>query len=81
MSYAPPIDEKQLVKDLQSPRTAKAAFDTLMRTYGEQVYWQIRKMVMSHDDANDLLQNCFMKAWNNLHNFRGDAKLSTWLTH
>ncbi len=79
MSYVPPIDEKQLVKDLQNPRTAKAGFDTLMRTYGEQIYWQIRKMVMSHDDANDLLQNCFLKAWNNLHNFRGDAKLSTWL--
>ena len=36
-------------------------------------------MVASHDDANDLLQNCFLKVWNNLHNFRGDAKLSTWL--
>lgn len=79
MSYSPPIDEKQLVKDLQNPRTAKAGFDTLMRTYGEQIYWQIRKMVASHDDANDLLQNCFLKAWNNLHNFRGDARLSTWL--
>ncbi len=79
MAYAPPIDEKQLVRDLQDPKTASAAFNTLMRTYGEQVYWQIRKMVFSHDDANDLLQNCFLKAWNNLHNFRGDAKLSTWL--
>lgn len=77
--YTVPIDEKQLVKDLQNPVSAKRAFDTLMRTYGEQVYWQIRKMVSSHDDANDLLQNCFLKAWNNLHNFRGDAKLSTWL--
>lgn len=36
-------------------------------------------MVMNHDDANDLLQNCFIKAWNNIHNFRGDAKMSTWL--
>ena len=79
MSYAPPIDEQKLVKDLQNPKTAKAAFDMLMRTYGEQIYWQIRKMVVSHDDANDLLQNCFLKAWNNLQNFRGDAKLSTWL--
>lgn len=79
MAYRAPIDEKQLVKDLQTPKTAKQAFDTLMRTYGESVYWQIRKMVASHEDANDLLQNCFLKAWNNLHNFRGDAKLSTWL--
>lgn len=79
MAYTAPIDEKKLVEDLQEPKTAKKAFDTLMRTYGEQVYWQIRKMVGSHEDANDLLQNCFLKAWNNLQNFRGDAKLSTWL--
>lgn len=79
MSYSAPIDEKQLVADLQTASKARGAFDTLMRTYGEQIYWQIRKMVVSHDDANDLLQNCFIKAWNNIHNFRGDAKLSTWL--
>lgn len=64
---------------LQNPATAKQGFDYLMRTYGEQIYWQIRKMVAGHEDANDLLQNCFLKAWNNLHNFRGEAKLSTWL--
>lgn len=79
MKYTAPIDEKQLVKDLQNPRTASQAFDTLTRTYGEQMYWQIRRMVMNHDDAADLLQNSLVKAWNNLHNFRGDAKLSTWL--
>lgn len=79
MAYVPPIDEKQLVADLQDPSTASRAFDTLMRTYGEPVYWQIRRMVASHDDANDLLQNCFLRVWTNLHNFRGDAKLSTWL--
>lgn len=79
MAYKMPIDEKKLVADLQNPAAARAAFDLLMRTYGEQVYWQIRKMVVNHDDANDLLQNCFIKAWNNIHNFRGDAKLSTWL--
>lgn len=79
MAYKPPIDEQQLVRDLQNPATAHKAFDLLMRTYGEQVYWQIRKMVASHDDANDLLQNCFIKAWKNIHNFRGDARLSTWL--
>lgn len=79
MAYQQPVDEKQLVKDLQNPKKAHAAFDTLMRTYGEQMYWQIRKMVVSHDDANDLLQNAFVKAWKNISNFRGDARLSTWL--
>lgn len=79
MAYSNPIDEKKLVEDLQNPKTAHQAFDMLMRTYGEQIYWQIRKMVMNHEDANDLLQNCFIKAWKNIHNFRGDAKVSTWL--
>lgn len=74
-----PIDEIRLVEQLHDPNTASAAFDTLMRTYGESVYWQIRKLVVRHEDADDILQNVFLKAWNNLHNFRGDAKLSTWL--
>lgn len=73
------LDESKLVAELQDPKTARAAFDRLMRAYGEPIYWQIRKMVINHDDANDLLQNTFLKAWNNLSNFRGDAKLSTWL--
>lgn len=79
MAYSAPIDEKKLVNDLQNPKTAHKAFDLLVRTYGEQIYWQIRKMVMNHEDANDLLQNCFIKAWKNIHNFRGDARLTTWL--
>lgn len=79
MSYTAPIDEQKLVVDLQNPATSGEAFNTLMRTYGRQMYWQIRKLVLNHEDASDLLQNSFMKAWTNIHNFRGDAKLSTWL--
>lgn len=79
MAYTSPIDEKKLVADLQNPDTARAAFDSLVRAYGEKIYWVIRKMVASHDDANDLLQSSLMKVWTNLSNFRGDAKLSTWL--
>ena len=79
MAYIPPIDEKELVKQLQDPKTAPKAFETLLSSYSQPVYWQIRKMVVNHEDANDLVQNVFLKAWNNLHNFRGEAKLSTWL--
>ncbi len=79
MAYIPPVNEKQLIADLQNPTTARRGFETLMRTYSEQVYWIIRRMVVNHDDANDIMQNCFMKVWSNLHNFRGEAKLSTWL--
>ena len=78
-AYIAPIDEKELVKQLQNPKTASQAFSVLLKTYSQPVYWQIREMVLNHDDANDLVQNVFLKAWNNLHNFRGDAKLSTWL--
>lgn len=78
-SYRPPIDEKQLVEDLRDPKKAGRAFETLVSSYSEALYWQIRKMVINHEDADDLLQNVFLKAWNNIHNFRGDARLSTWL--
>ncbi len=50
-----------------------------MAQYSEQLYWQIRRMVLSHEDANDLLQNTFIKAWTNIDYFRAEAKLSTWL--
>ena len=79
MAYETPIDEKKLIEDLQDPGRAPDAFRVLINKYGEKMYWQIRRMVVSHDDANDLLQNCFIKVWTNLHNFRGDARLSTWL--
>lgn len=79
MSNTNPIDETKLVDDLKNPATSRAAFDTLMRLYGEKIYWQIRKIVLTHDDANDLLQNVFLKAWTNIEHFRGDARLSTWL--
>lgn len=79
MAYKAPIDEKELIKQLQDEKTAHKAFETLLKTYTEPVYWQIRRMVLNHDDADDIVQNVFIKAWTNLGNFRGDAKLSTWL--
>lgn len=79
MGYKAPIDEKELVNQLKDAKAASRAFETLLKTYSEPVYWQIRRMVLNHDDANDIVQNVFLKAWTNLHNFRGDAKLSTWL--
>lgn len=79
MAYKAPLDEKELVKQLKDPEKASKAFETLLQAYSEPVYWQIRRMVLNHDDANDIVQNVFVKAWTNLHNFRGDAKLSTWL--
>ena len=57
----------------------KKAFECVVSYYSEKLYYQIRKMVISHDDANDILQNTFLKAWMNIGFFRGEARLSTWL--
>lgn len=72
-------DNPQLVERLRNPATVRAAFADVIALYSEPLYRQIRRMVQSHDDTNDLLQNTFMKAWSNIENFRGDARLGTWL--
>ncbi len=71
--------EKEIILKLQEPDQQREAFEWIVNTYKEQLYYQIRRMVLSHEDADDLLQNIFIKAWNNLEYFRGEAKLSTWL--
>lgn len=71
--------EKELIIDLQNPDLRRTAFSRLVSLYSERLYWQIRRMVLNHEDANDILQNTFLKAWNNIDLFRGEAKLSTWL--
>jgi RNA polymerase sigma-70 factor (ECF subfamily) len=60
-------------------KSLRKGFEVIVTQYREQLYWQIRRMVLSHDDANDLLQNTFIKAWSSIEFFRGEAKLSTWL--
>lgn len=72
-------DENTIIEQLHNPQTQRAAFETVVNQYSEQLYWQIRRMVLSHDDANDLLQNTFIKAWTHIDYFRGDAKIATWL--
>ena len=72
-------DEHIIIEQLRDPATQRAAFETIVKQYSEQLYWQIRRMVLSHDDANDLLQNTFIKAWLNIDYFRAEARMSTWL--
>lgn len=73
------FDELKIKEQLQDPREVTNAFSLIVNQYSEQLYWQIRRMVLSHDDANDILQDTFLKAWNSIQYFRGEAKLSTWL--
>ena len=72
-------NEKEIVVLLQDPARQQEAFARIVKEYSEQLYWQIRRLVLSHDDTNDILQNTFIKAWTNIEYFRGDAKMSTWL--
>lgn len=72
-------DEKQLIEMLSNPVTQRKAFEQVVRQYSEPLYWQVRRIVFSHDDANDVMQNVMLKAWMNLDTFRKASKLSTWL--
>ena len=69
----------KLVPMLQNPASRNKAMAELMRLTKHTLYWHIRKMVLVHEDADDVLQNTFVKAWQGIANFRGDSSLSTWL--
>jgi len=73
------LEDSELMSSLANSKTQSAAFSGLVRLYQERLYWHIRKMVLSHDDANDVLQNTFLKAWNAIAGFRGDSQISSWL--
>ena len=72
-------NEQEVIALLRLPDRQHEAFRRIVEAYSEQLYWQIRRMVLSHDDANDILQNTFIKAWTGIDNFRGESLLSTWL--
>jgi RNA polymerase sigma-70 factor (ECF subfamily) len=73
------LTEQELLEQLQATGQKTKAFSSLVRMFQERLYWHIRKMVLVHEDADDVLQNTFIKAWKGIDKFRGDAKLSTWL--
>jgi len=71
--------DKDLISALKTEGQKEIAFRLLVKTYQERLYWHIRKIVISHDDADDLMQNVFIKVWKNIDNFREDSSLFTWL--
>jgi RNA polymerase sigma factor (sigma-70 family) len=73
-----PIDAEVLAL-LQAPNTQEQGFRLLMRTHQERLYWHVRRMVGQHDDADDVLQSTFIRAWRNMDKFKGESKLYTWL--
>ncbi len=74
-----PLDEAEVIRQLASPEGRQKVFPTIVDQYSQALYWKIRSIVLTHDDADDVLQNTFLKAWKNLPTFQGKAKLSTWL--
>lgn len=72
-------DERHIIELLLKPETQRKAFEMVVRRYSEQLYWQVRRIVLTHEDADDVMQNTFIKAWNHLDTFRNASKLSTWL--
>ncbi len=73
------MDDHILVASFKNEQLREAAFTNLVRKYHERLYWHIRRMVVVHEDANDILQNVFIKVWRGLADFREEANLYTWL--
>ena len=72
-------DEAKLLTQLKLDNSKELAFKTLVKRYKERLYWHIRKIVITHDDADDVLQNTFIKIFRNIDKFKGDSKLYTWM--
>jgi len=73
------VVETNLIEDLKNVKTQEKAFRQLVSTYKERLYWHIRRMVVNHDDADDVLQNTFVKVFRSIDNFKGDSKLYSWM--
>ncbi len=73
------IDDVSLVKQFKLPESRDTAFTSIVKKYQQKLYWHVRRMVVDHDDANDVIQNVFIKAWRGLDGFREDSTLYTWL--
>ena len=72
-------EDKELVYQFKNDSVKEPAFTAIIKKYQEKLYWHIRRMIIDHDDTNDVLQNMFIKVWKGLANFREDSQLYTWL--
>jgi RNA polymerase sigma-70 factor (ECF subfamily) len=72
-------DEVTLIQQLKDTKSKELAFRELISQYKERLYWHIRKIVISHDDTDDVLQNTFIKVFKNIDSFKGDSKLYSWI--
>ncbi|MBL7752102.1 MAG: sigma-70 family RNA polymerase sigma factor [Chitinophagaceae bacterium] len=75
----PNPSDTELLEQFRDPATREKAYTAIIRKYQEKLYWHLRRMVVNHDDANDVLQNVLIRVWNGLEKFREDSQLYTWL--
>ena len=73
------VDDAEILEQFRNEKTRNQAFNLLLKKYQQKIYWHIRRMVIDHDDADDLVQDVFVKIWKSLENFRSDAQLYTWM--
>lgn len=73
------ITDQEILDKFKNPATRETAFSMLVRKYQEKIYWQVRRLVLDHEDANDVCQNIFIKVWQNLEKFKENSQLYTWL--
>lgn len=73
------ITEETLVQELKDKATQAKAFEVLVNAYKERLYWHIRRIVLNHDDADDVLQNTFIKVYKSIAGFKGQSKLYSWM--
>ena len=71
--------ENQFINALKNPDTQETAFNKLLSDYKERLYWHVRKIVIDHNDADDVLQNTFLKVFENINNFKGNSSIYTWM--
>jgi len=73
------VDDQVILSSFKDERTRDTAFTQLVKKYQERLYWHIRRMLVEHEDTNDVLQNVFIKVWKNLGDFREESNLYTWM--
>lgn len=73
------LNDEEIMAAFRNPVTKEMAFSAIVKKYRERLYWHVRRLVVVHEDADDVLQNVFIKSWKGLENFREDSSLYTWL--
>lgn len=71
--------DREIIEQFRNEETRNYAFNLLVREYQKRLYWHIRKIIIDHDDTDDVLQNVFIKVWRNLENFKEESQLFTWM--